>query len=485
MPTYRPRMIAALSVPVWGAPSERVAQNDDDSVVNFPVQVYSATLTRNDHNHADELEITVDWQDAGVDPRLLSNATIEFYLGAADEWNRWQPTRRDRRFVGIATDVERISGESDRKVTIKALDFTTMFLEAKPYPPEGVPTYGMTLQEAWNTIIDHTGGKATDGEWFRSAELLRDRLLPSGIDDWPLSLGSASTKRKAKDRIPVKQGTDAWAVWQMCCGMLGLISWVEQDWVVVTTSTNLYTREDPPKFIWGKNIASIREKRNCALAGKKIAVMSYDSATGKVLQSLYPPVATNGKKVAKPSRGGGAAGAKKDDYQVFEYNGIGDQGTLDTIARRVYEERVRQELEGTIVTREMWTDTVSGDVLDLLALGSGQDVRIEIDQATVDGLEKLKDTGERIAWLKGRGYSDSVAELLAKNAEGLSKLKPTFYTKSVRTTLESDESGGSFEIEITYCNRIDVTGGGESSESTEERRERLEFQASARDKQSP
>lgn len=481
MPLYRPRCLARLSVPCWGSPSERVAQDDSDSLVEFPLQVSHAVISKNDHNHADELEITVDWRDAGVDPRLLSNAIVEFYLGTADDWGDWQPARRDRRFVGIATDIERNSSDSDRKVTIKALDFTTLFLEAKPYPPEGVPTYGMNLEEAWRLIIQHTGGKDVMGNWFRAADMLEDRLLPNGVDDWPPTLGRAASKRASKDRIPVKSGTDAWAVWQQCVGMLGLVSWIEGDWVVVASATNLYTREDPPVLVWGKNILSIREKRNCALAGKKVCVMSYDGLNGRMLQSLYPPLGEGGTKKAK----GKGQSAKKDDYYVLEYNGISDQATLDTIARRVYEERVRQELEGTISTAEMWTDTVSGGTLDLIALGAGQDVRIEVEQAAIDGLASVEGIGERIAWLKGRGYSDSVAELLAKNAEGLSKLKPVFHTKGVKVTLDSDDSGGSFDIEITYCNRIDVTGDTKpNEESTEERRERLEASASSRDRQS-
>jgi hypothetical protein len=441
-------MCAMLSVPVWGGPAERVQQNDSDSAIEFPVQVRRATLSRNDHNHADELEIVVDWRDAGVDPRLLSNAIVEFYLGCADDDNEWEPSLENRRFVGIATDIERASSESERQVTIKALDFTTLFIESKPFPPEGVPTYGMNLQEAWRMIVGHTGGKDVHGNWFKSAEMLLDGLVTDGVDSWPPDLSRAVSSRSIGDRVPVQQETDAWAVWQMCCGLLGLISWIDQDSVVVTTATNLYTRDDPPVMIWGKNISSMREKRNCALSGKRVCVMSYDPLGGRVLQSFYP---------SRDQKAKGKAD-KQSDYQVFEYNGVSDQATLDNIAQRVYEERVRQELEGTIATSEMWIESVSGETVDLLNLGSGQNIRIDLDQATMDGLEMLESIGERTSWLKARGYSDSVAELLARNAAALHKLSSVFYTKSVTTTVECDESGGSYDVEITYCNRIDITG---------------------------
>ena len=452
--------MAMLSVPVWGGPTERVQQNDSESVIEFPVQVRRATLGRGDHNHADELEILVDWRDAGVDPRLMSNAIVEFYLGSADENNTWEPTLLNRRFVGIATDVERVTSESERQVTIKALDFTTLFLESKPFPPDGIPTYGMNLEEAWRRIVGHTGGKDVEGNWFRSAELLMDRLVPEGVDSWPPSLSRAVSSRLVTDRIPVQQETDAWAVWQMCCGILGLISWIDQEHVVVTTATNLYTRDDPPVMIWGKNISSIREKRNCALAGKRVCVMSYDPLGSRVLQAFYPSRDQKGTKVVKTNSGTKVKEKAENqaDYQVFEYNGVSDQATLDHIAQRVYEERVRQELEGTMVTSEMWTETASGDTFDLLNLCAGENIRVDLDQATMDGLGMLEGIGERTAWLKARGYEDSVAALLARNAQALHKLSSVFYTKSVSTTVECDESGGSYDTEITYCNRIDITG---------------------------
>jgi hypothetical protein len=364
----------------------------------------------------------------------------------------------DRRFVGIATDVERESDESNRSVRIQALDYTALLIESKPYPPEGIPNYSMTIEQAWQHICAYAGGKDVAGNWFQSAWSLANNLTPRGVDNWPPSLTSVAPPRLktalAKTPIPVKSGADAWGVWQQVCGMFGLISWIYQDRVIVTTATNYYTRENPPRFIWGKNILSIRERRNCALAGKKIALVSYDPLTGRLVQAWYPPRGEGGTKKGKA----GKTSAKADDYDVFEFNGVTDEAALQTVCQRVYEERSRQELEGTIVTSEMFTEGLDGRSADLLSLGAGQDIRVEVEQETLDGLQAIDGIDARIEYLLARGYRKSVAELLAKNQEALPLLTSVFHTRGVRTTLETDEKGGTFEVEFQYCNRIKVTG---------------------------
>lgn len=459
MPHYRPRMAAQLSVPVWGSSNERVAQAENDSVTDFTVQVRKAALLRNDHNHADELAITVDWLDAGIDPRLMGNAIVEFYMGVEDEFGVWEP-KADRRFLGIVTDVERAQDGSSRSVELKALDFTTLLIESKPYPPDGVPTYAENLEEAWARICRHAGGKDVFGAWFQSVKVLEGKLAPRGVENWPPTLSKVAPPRvkKLNTPIPVKPGSDAWAVWQQTCGMLGLISFVLNDRVIVTTSTNYYTAANPPRFIWGHNILSMRERRNCAIAGKKISLVAYDPLTQRLVQVWHPP---RGEKAKKKVKGGGGAG-KADDYDVFEYNGITDEGALQTVCQRVYEERSRQELEGTIITSEMFVEGLDGRQANLLKLGAGQDIRIEFEQETLDGLRGLDTIDKRVEYLIERGYRRHVAELLAKNQEALATLTPVFYMKAVRTTLEVDENGGTFEVEITYCNRIEVTGDAAS-----------------------
>ena len=442
---------------MWGAPQERIKQNDDKSITTFPICIRKATHTRNDHNHADELSVTTDVRDAGIDPRLLSNAIVTFWMGNANDDSSWEPSDADRRFVGIVTGIERSLGGGQSSVEISALDYTSLLIDSKPYPPQGVPTYTMDLKEAWEMICDHAGGRDVEGNWFRSVEFLRDKLEPLGVEPWPPKLSAVLSRRLEKASVKSNHTTDAWAVWQRCVGMLGLVSWIDRDKVIVATATNLYSGEDPAVLRWGKNITSIREKRNCAIAGKKIALKSYNPLDGSVLTAFYPaPKAPTAKrtKTGKPGKSSG----QQEHFDVFEANGITDQTALDTLCRRVYEERSRQELEGTLVTSELWVDRVSGDTASLLDLRSGEDVRVELDRDTLDGMLDLQSEQERVSYLVDRGLSDGIATVLARGVQDRDRLTATFHTKSVRTSIEVDQSGGSVDIEVSYCNRIEVSG---------------------------
>lgn len=459
MTYYRPRMSAVLHCPVWGTSSERGQQANTEGTIRVPVRVSRASWTRNSHNYADELSITVDYRDAGVDPRLLGNATIEFFLGNADESGAWEPSKANRRFLGIVTSVRRALEQDSRSVEIEAQDFTSLMLQSKPYPPEGVPKYSDTLTDAWNLIVDHAGGKDVHGNWFRAAEALRGKVKPMGIDGWPPRLSGACGERIAKNApIHVGQASDAWAVWQKAVGLLGLISWIDQDDVIVATASNYYTRADPPVLVYGKNILKLEEQRNANLSGKKIALVAYDPVTGRVVHALYP-TSQDPKTTKKKSKAEGAA--QKDDYEVFEFNGVTDQARLIECAKRVYEERSRQELTGKLTTCEMFIERASEAQFDLLTLGAGQDIRIELEESVMHGLRNGTESGmseaQLVTWLTSDsvGYEPSVAELVARNAKTLDMRSCVFFTKSVTTTFEVDDTGGSFEIEIEYCNRIE------------------------------
>lgn len=101
MPIYRPRIAAELTVPIIGSTENRARMEKDDDVVRLPLRPIRCRIERNDHQTADSCELTVDWTDAGVDPRLLDDGTLEVYIDNADDFGNWTPRRENLRFVGI------------------------------------------------------------------------------------------------------------------------------------------------------------------------------------------------------------------------------------------------------------------------------------------------------------------------------------------------------------------------------------------------
>jgi hypothetical protein len=462
MAAYRPRVAASITSPIPGSGRN----GGTDETVTFPLQVRRASLLLNDHNHADTLEMTVDWMDAGLDPRLLSNATVLFYLGAAPDGGPWQPTQADLRFVGIVKRPRR-SGDGGSGLTVEILahDYTTLFLDAKPFAASGVPDLTDDLASAWRKICGHTGLiDASTGELHSTVQALADRIRFVGVDEPPV-LGKAVASRFRKlGKVQAKPDADAWAVWQQCVGMCGLISFVKLDACVVTTATDLYSGRNPPRLIWGSalgNILRISEERDTRLSGAGVGITSFDPLTGTTLEALWPPIgdaSIRRKRLGAKKAAGPDEMRESEAREYFAYPGVTDEGVLLDIARRVYEERSRQEFEATLTTCEMSVPSLDGSAFDLLALASGDVIRIEIDPADTERLGQLRSDEERLDNLVGRGFSEGLATLVVRTLSASRSLSPDFYVKRVSTHLETSPEGGTFEVEIAVCNRISIDG---------------------------
>lgn len=452
-------------MPSLGDRQARLREEEDDSVTTLALNPTKFSFERNDHNAADTLHVTIPLKDAGLDVRLLQNAVGVFYLANADEQGRWQPDPKNARFAGILTKPTRSMPEEDsRTFEMEFLDYTTLFLEAKPFGTSGIPKFSMSLAEAWRTVVSQTPG----------AEVLADRLVFRGLAAPGPVLGTAVAKRFSKlGRVPTKPRTDAWAVWQQCVGMMGLISFIELDTCVVTTTDAYYTNKTPPRLIMGLNVRSMTEHRT-PFFRKGIGLTSFNPATGETVEALWPPLgdpsiqkktikAKKVKATAKsstPKSDPAVTARNNEDREYFTYEATSDPALLTAIAKRVYEERSRQEVEGTISTCEMQVEAVNGTDFDLLTLGSGDNVRIELAQADKSMLMSMKlegQTTEQMAsYLVAKGYDHDVALLMAKNVAQLFTLNPVFHVKKVATSADGD--AGEYAAEITYCNRILISG---------------------------
>jgi hypothetical protein len=462
MPLYRPRLAARLTVPIAGSG----AAGGPDETITLPLAVRRAAWLSNDHNHADTLELTVDWMQAGVDPRLLADGSVVLYLGSADAGGNWTPSEKDIRFVGIMKRPRR-SGDGGEGLVVEMLfhDFTTLFLESTRFPSSGVPDLTDDLATAWRKICAHTGLiDPTSGELRSTVTALADRLRFVGVDSPPVLARAVAQRFKRLGKVQVKPDADAWAVWQQCVGMCGLISFIRLDECIVTTATDYYTAKNPPRLIWGGadgNILRISEERDTRLSGAGIGITSFDPLRGTTIEALWPPVGdvTIRRKHINAKRAHSEDSVRQAEArEYFAYPGITDEATLLDIAKRVYEERSRQDLEGTLVTSEMSATTVTAAQFDLLTLSAGDVIRLEIDRGDTERLGQLRSDEERMDHLVGRGYSAEVATLIVRTLASSATKMTDFFVKRVSVRLESSPEGGTFEVDINFCNRLDVNG---------------------------
>jgi hypothetical protein len=459
---YYPRWAATLTVSAAGG---RVSSDTESTeTIEFPVKVPEFDLELNDHSHADTLRLTCDWQNVGLDPRLVRNGIVKFYLADSPNGSFQPSDSRDKgnlRFIGRVAEVERQSAEGQpHTVTLEALDYTDFFLRAKPFGSNGIPDYSQTLDAAWQRVVSQTPG----------ASSLSDQLLPFGFSEFPRLAIAVARRRAALSKIPTQPETDAWAVWQQCVGMMGLISFFDRDKLIVTTAEAYYNNADPPTLIWGKNIAELTESRDTTTFSKGVGLSSFDPTTHRTIEAEWPRrndtsgVTKKRRKQVKAAPASTVAGAEfVKDYVYFTFPGVHDKAQLEKIAKRVFEERTRQELQGTAITSEMRVATVGNQIFDLIDLRAGDSIKIATNENERDVLLRLDSLAAKIIYLTEQGYEAGPARVIALNSEDTARLDDVFYVKKNAIHGETDGDGGRFDIAVSYCNRILVDGSGDTA----------------------
>jgi len=495
-PVYAPRCQATLTICGGGdSPNDRIAAQTNENAIVLDVRPTKVRLTSNSINEADECELTIPYDQVGMDPRYMRDCEVAVYLADADPSQNFSGSFANQRFLGMAKDVSRVFNETEKTVTIKAQDYTCLFLEMKNYPKSQIPALSLTLPQAWALICNNTGyvNIPTDG-----SKPFVTSSVPNLIDKieyWdddgnvvPLSeskissvtLGSAMSKRAARlGKVQLHHEADAWALWKSCCDQMGLITFIRMDRCVVTTATDFYTKDDPPVFIYGLNVKTLKESHDLgSLSSKLVCVRSYDPLLGTSLEALFPQ---EGSSLAakRPRLGASAKKATKvlstQEYECFDLPfAVTDQNTLNSIAERIWYERVRQELSGTLTTVDMTVPTVSTSgvssgqvnkavrVFDMLQLQSGDAIQIVIERNALDAIQAALTPSQRARLLTNMGYEDDMVQYISNNTTGIDTLPGQFLVHNVTTDIDfgTGDSEGTFSIEVNFVNRIDISGSG-------------------------
>lgn len=476
---YRPRAHVELWVPAFGGTPARREQLRDTTSIRVPLTPRRVWIEKNDHNHADEARVLASWRDVGNDPRVLSNARAQIWLGMAETSGDWTPQPSELRFIGIMKHPVQTGAEGDPfDVDLEFIDYTSFFINQRNYPADGMPLLTDTLPEAWRKICDHVGYySVSEGRIVSSVEDLKDALVFEGGASPDATIGAATSARFRKlAQVHPKANVDAWAVWQQCVGMNGLISYFRLDKVVVTTATDLYSLGDPPVMIWGRNVRRWTSSGESQRVHKGVGLTSYNPLTASIIESFYPPPGDPRivqKRTTAKKKNADSDELQSENYDIYEFPGITDQKALDLQCQRAFEETSRQALEGVIETIEPFVDrastvadspddpdSISLDAVDLLSLGAGEAVKIQFRADEQEALGQVPSFEGRVAYLIGRGYEPQVAELIARNIDAISELGDVYHTK--RVTVELDSDANRLAIEIGYHNLIRPLDGTSS-----------------------
>ncbi|HEY2517100.1 MAG TPA: hypothetical protein VGI39_39780 [Polyangiaceae bacterium] len=470
MAFWYPRWILDIAVPIAGTLGQRRRQQTDDSVQRWSMPVSWFRHEKNDYSQADTLEVRADWSLAGLDPRLIANANCALSManGSADFTSTWgAQSAKTLRFAGVLMKPKRRWTNEARDVSLLFHDYTSFFIHEKPFVTAGLPDFTQSLSQAWARICDHVG--PTDPETGEVVSVIGTDLRNSiefrgGAED--VVLGRAVASRVRKGRIGAAGPIDAWAAWQQCVQMCAYISWIEIDHVVVTTATDYYSESNPPRLIAGQNVVELEEERDATRSTGGVVVECLNPHTGTVLEAFSPPLgdASVRKKVLKGKKPKTADQVlRAEDRERIVIYGVTNPATLQAIADLVQTVRAHQELVGTLSTVAMIVPSTDGSGFDLLSLGAGDAIRVEVDQDLLTQLVNYTssfgsgDEG-RVQIAMEHGYDEGPARVLVANLTSYAALGCTFLVRTV--DLEVDASGDepSYRMTIHYLNKITAEG---------------------------
>ncbi len=457
--TYRPRHVIRLDVPKVDDPNTRVT---------IIPKVITSKWTKNNHLNADELTVTIGWEEGGIDPRFLKNSACQFYM--------WDDNRQNLdnfegdnvpevflRFTGVCTKVSRKQGESTSEVTLTFQDYTTMFIHQTPFSTDGMPEYKDTLRTIWTKICDHTGSKdPISGKIRSSVAKLRNNLEPTSNElDLPdRTLESLVNKRfHATAKPTIHQGANAWQVWQYCVGSLGLVSYIDKDACILMSTTEHYNRGDAPAMIYGSNILDFEENSDVSISGKGVMLKSFDPLEGRVIEAVYPPPGDDRLKVNRVALKRATKEGRdlsindvSGDYEEFEYHRITDQAALDNRAKEAYEEYSRQQVEGTLKTMEMAVMGNDGNLVDVLSLRANDAITVKIDPNF--SLLRFAPADRVRTLVESLGYNEGLARIIVQNLDNPEFFSTTFHVTTMDVSLEPE----AFSVEIKYHNLVSIKG---------------------------
>lgn len=454
---YKPRAYIEISTPVSGS--------GDSQNRTWSPPVIELKWTKNHHLACDELSVVIGWREAGIDPRLLKHARIWMWFW--DDAYEVMDKQKHLRFVGICKKAERKVAQDGWRVDMLFHDYTTFFLMMKPFPTTGMPEFTDNFREIWRKVCDNTGYRelnSPEGKIKSNVTGLREQLvfIPEALEN--RTLGESVSGRFHKIAKPTpKNRTDAWGVWQWCCASIGLVSYIDREVCVVTTTNERYKETNAPKMIYGENILTFNESVDTHVAMKGILGKSYDPLKGVLLESSYP--SPNDPRIKKKRS---ALGKKSEDgvlaslnetsaeYEEFNFHECSTQEALDSRVREAWEEFSRQEMHGKISTREMFVEGVDGELIDVLGLNAGDCIHIGMDDEAreIVSSEHFSDAEKVTLLMDTCDYIREVAELVVANMRKFAVLSPIFHVE----TLELTYSHGEFNIDIAYHNKVNISG---------------------------
>ena len=430
----------------------------------------SVDVTINDYTTADTFSLTLDYKNFPFDPRTIRAVGVSIHIEDMKSLkygdDRIDPTPSNAVFQGFADKSEIELNEGTDEVRINGRDFTGLLVDAK-WDGSLVPLSGKTTLQVIEWVVKRLESTKTMKVEGRGLGGLTPTInnIGIGLDDDTL-----------KGKRPSRKNETYWDIIQELAGRAGLIAYIEIDRLVVTKPRAIYTRSESKQFIYGHNLESLSLSRKIGrFQDINVEVSSFNpSLNPPLIRAEIPADATQSFKRrlklpdgpiyvkartseeidptrdAKDPTQPGEAKLEKAEVIPFRIPNIKSKNELVNVGEAIFEELSRQQLEGSLKTKEMCVRDRQGVEFDITKIRIGTPVEIKIDYEYITGIRQSESYERRYKYLVNRSYDPIVAKELARV---VGDLGTPFYTRSVEFSFSSDEG---FSMDLDFINFIEI-----------------------------
>jgi len=495
-------------------PAAFVGASPDERFVRAGVLPMSVSIDRNGFRTADTATIDISWKDAPFDPRLVRACAVEIVVGVVSAENfakgvtvfarnadgqllsvveqnigpNGDLAANSTRFVGWVDTWNVKYSDSGDIVSLECRDLTSSYIDT---PLVGAIDLNLPLDEGITQFCKCFPG-------LRGMAIRFGDVNDPDPGTPPVPADAVPRQRKARRGRVTRQartGDHKMNVWDHItdvCVASGFVPIIRDYELRICRARTLYTNTTPrPRgMLYGRNISSLEFTRK--LGGVKvptIEVRSYDAGIARTRWARWPvgvgqPTAgifgiSDPPKLPQRANEVTPSGANPSErITTYVIKGINDPAKLTSVARDLYEQIGRQELEGNFETSsvsswDLGRDT-ENNVADLLSMVSGDPVEIRIaskdprrpdaNPTSVAELQAMS-RNARADYLRRLGWSSRVAEQFARlqDAPGFTSV---FRAQTVQLVFDHDDG---LSVKADFINFV-VVGRemGQTSDSSAE-----------------
>lgn len=444
------------------------------------IQCKNLSINVNDYKTTDTFDCEVEYKSFPFDPRTIRSAQVTIHIedmesvyDSSGNINKLVPSDDNAIFTGFVDEESIEFDDSKRTVRFQGRDLTSLLIDQKY-----VQNAPIQLTDPLDAILTNMLAAFPATKNLKVSNIT-GKSLPTLAQYAPDAVSAPLAGGKN-----VGAHETYWDIIQDLVARAGLIAYMHLDTLYISNPRTIFNSNKAVKFIFGKNIKSLSYQRKLGRhKGFNVTVRSLNAKAKTVITANIPEQAETswctalnlpaGQPITIPKLnpdGSLSSASDKAPYLAFRIPNITTQPALIQVGQKIFEELIRQDLEGSFETFEMVghsgdadTDranyqaydlTTGATVVGAIPFDIGQPVSIEIQTDDLDAISRIASAPARVQYLMTRGYASSVASVFAKT---IGKMAPIFYTKSIQISFNQDTG---FKLKVGFINYIDLSNKG-------------------------